>query len=62
MAVMSEQTRKMSEEELIAQQEQVAQMTEEELKEFRNSFNPDKMGFSDAEGEPEAGTEEEGRE
>lgn len=62
MAVMSEQTRKMSEEEHLVQQEQVARMTEEELKEFRNSFNPDKMGFWDSEGDPEAETDEEGKE
>ena len=38
----SEHTKDMSPEEL---QEKVGQMSEEELKAFRNSMNPDDMGF-----------------
>lgn len=35
----------MSPEELAELQEKVGQMSEEELKAFRNSMNPDDMGF-----------------
>lgn len=41
----SEQTKDMSPEELAELQEKVGQMSEEELKAFRNSMNPDDMGF-----------------
>lgn len=41
----SEHTKDMSPEELAALQEKVGQMSEEELKAFRNSMNPDDMGF-----------------
>jgi chromosome condensin MukBEF complex kleisin-like MukF subunit len=41
----SEHTKDMSLEELAELQEKVGQMSEEELKAFRNSMNPDDMGF-----------------
>lgn len=41
----SEHTKDMSPEELAELQEKVRQMSEEELKAFRNSMNPDDMGF-----------------
>lgn len=41
----SEHTKDMSSEELAELQEKVGQMSEEELKAFRNSMNPDDMGF-----------------
>lgn len=41
----SEYTKDMSPEELAELQEKVGQMSEEELKAFRNSMNPDDMGF-----------------
>lgn len=41
----SEHTKGMSPEELAELQEKVGQMSEEELKAFRNSMNPDDMGF-----------------
>ena len=41
----SEHTKDMSPEELAELQEKVGQMSEEELKAFRNSMNPDDMGF-----------------
>ena len=41
----SEHTQDMSPEELAELQEKVGQMSEEELKAFRNSMNPDDMGF-----------------
>ena len=41
----SEHTKDMSPEELAEHQEKVGQMSEEELKAFRNSMNPDDMGF-----------------
>lgn len=41
----SEHTKDMSPEELVELQEKVGQMSEEELKAFRNSMNPDDMGF-----------------
>ena len=41
----SEHTKDMSPEELAEPQEKVGQMSEEELKAFRNSMNPDDMGF-----------------
>lgn len=44
--LLSEQTKGMTPEERAELQERVSKMTEEELKEFRNSFDPDSMGFS----------------
>lgn len=41
----SEHTKDMSPEEFAELQEKVGQMSEEELKAFRNSMNPDDMGF-----------------
>lgn len=41
----SEHTKDMSSEELAELQEKVGQMSEEELKAFRDSMNPDDMGF-----------------
>lgn len=41
----SEHTKDMNPEELAELQEKVGQMSEEELKAFRNSMNPDDMGF-----------------
>lgn len=41
----SEHTKDMSPEELAELQEKVGQMSGEELKAFRNSMNPDDMGF-----------------
>lgn len=41
----SEHTKDMSPEELAELQEKVGQMSEEELKAFHNSMNPDDMGF-----------------
>lgn len=41
----SEHTKDMSPEELAKLQEKVGQMSKEELKAFRNSMNPDDMGF-----------------
>lgn len=41
----SEHTKDMSPEELAELQKKVGQMSEEELKAFRNSMNPDDMGF-----------------
>lgn len=43
--MLSEATATMTEEEIKKQQEQVSKMTEDELKAFRNSFDPDAMGF-----------------
>lgn len=47
----SEHTKNMEQEALDALQKQVEAMTEEELEEFRNSFNEDDMGFFGEEGE-----------
>lgn len=41
----SEHTKDMSPEELAKLQEKVGQMSEEELKAFRNGMDPDDMGF-----------------
>ena len=46
----SEHTKNMSEEEIKELQEKVANVTEEELIAFRNSFDPDTMGFFGEEG------------
>jgi hypothetical protein len=49
----SENTKDLSDEELKELQEKVAGMTDEELAEFRNSFEADEMGFVQEEGEAE---------
>ena len=49
--LISEHTKEMEEKQLSELQNQVKQMTAEELKTFRNEFDPDTMGFSGAEGE-----------
>lgn len=46
----SEHTKKMSDAEIKELQKNVSEMTEEELAEFRNSFDPDEMGFDGEEG------------
>lgn len=43
--ISSEYTRDMTPEQKAELEEKVSSMTEEELKEFRNSFDPDSMGF-----------------
>ena len=43
--IFSEHTKEMTPEQRIELQEKVSNMTEEELKEFRNSLDPDSMGF-----------------
>lgn len=43
--LLSEHTKEMKPEELAELQEKVGQMSDEELKEFRNSMDPDEMGF-----------------
>ena len=40
----------------------VSDMTEEELKEFRSSFDPDMMGFDGTEGIDEEGSGNDGKE
>ena len=47
----SEHTKDMSAQELDALQRSVEEMDDEGLAQFRNSFDPDAMGFSGAEGE-----------
>lgn len=42
---MAEQSKDMTPEQRAELQEKVSNMTEEELKEFRNSLDPDSMGF-----------------
>ena len=49
----SEYTKDMTAEERRALQQKVAAMTDEDLAEFRNSFDEDDMGFSGEEGEIE---------
>lgn len=46
----SEHTKNMQPEELAALRKTVESMNDEELAEFRNSFDPDKMGFDGEEG------------
>ena len=46
----SEHTKNMSDAEIKELQKNVSEMTEEELAELRNSFDPDKMGFDGEEG------------
>lgn len=48
--LLSEHTGAMSEEERAALQTLVKGMNEEELKQFRNEFDPDEMGFAGEEG------------
>lgn len=43
--ILSEHTKDMTPEEITELQAKIETMTEEELKEFRNSMNPDDMGF-----------------
>lgn len=43
--ILSEHTKDMTPEEITELQAKIEAMTEEELKEFRNSMNPDNMGF-----------------
>ncbi len=43
--ILSEHTKDMTPEQRAELQEKVGSMTEEELKEFRNSLDPDNMGF-----------------
>lgn len=43
--IKSEHTKNLSEKELLELQERVLNMSEAELKEFRNKFDPDAMGF-----------------
>lgn len=43
--ILSEHTKDMKPEEVAELQAKIETMTEEELKEFRNSMNPDDMGF-----------------
>lgn len=54
----SEHTKDMSPEELAKLQEKVGQMSEEELKAFRNSMNPDDMGFFGEESVDDGSTED----
>lgn len=54
----SEHTKDMSPEELAELQEKVGQMSEEELKAFRNSMNPDDMGFFEEESVDDGSTED----
>lgn len=44
--IKSEQTKNMTQEEINKLQEKVAAMTPEELKEWRNSHDPDSMGYA----------------
>ena len=46
----SEHTKKLQPEELAKLKEDVAAMDDDALAEFRNSFDPDTMGFSGEEG------------
>lgn len=43
--IFSEHTKEMTPKQRTELQEKVSNMTEEELKEFRNSLDPDSMGF-----------------
>lgn len=43
--ILSEYTKDITPEQRAELQEKVSNMTEEELKEFRNSLDPDSMGF-----------------
>lgn len=45
MGIKSEHTKNLSEKEMLELQERVSNMSEAELKEFRNNFDPDTMGF-----------------
>lgn len=48
--VLSEHTKDMTPEQREELLQRTGSMTEEELKEFRNSFEPDEMGFFGEEG------------
>jgi len=48
--ILSEHTKDMEPEQIEELQQKTGSMTEEELREFRNSFDPDKMGFCGEEG------------
>lgn len=50
---MSEHTKDLQPEELAALKEKVAGMDDDRLAEFRNGFDPDKMGFYGEEGAAE---------
>lgn len=56
--LLSEHTKDMSLEELAELQEKVGQMSHEELKVFRNSINPDDMGFFREESVSDGSTED----
>lgn len=47
----SEHTKDMQAQELETLQRSIEEMDDEQLAQFRNSFDPDTMGFSGAEGE-----------
>lgn len=49
--ILSEYTKDITPEQRAELQEKVSNMTEEELKEFRNSLDPDSMGFFGEESE-----------
>lgn len=48
--ILSEHTAAMSETDRAAMEARVGEMNAEELKQFRNGFDPDTMGFSEEEG------------
>lgn len=48
--ILSEHTKDMTQEQREELQKRTGSMTEEELREFRNGFDPDEMGFSGEEG------------
>lgn len=48
--ILSEHTEDMTSEQREEIRQRVGDMTEEKLREFRNSFDPDRMGFSGEEG------------
>lgn len=50
MKILSEHTKDMTDQEQKELQEKVKGMTPEELKAYRNSFDPDTMGFFGGEG------------
>lgn len=51
--ILSEHTAPLSPEEREALRQEIIQMSDEELAKFRNSFDPDSMGFFGEEGEDE---------
>lgn len=56
--IISEHTKDMTPEQRAELQEKVRNMTEEELKEFRNSLDPDSMGFFGEESVVDGSTED----